>query len=276
MSDSGSNLSRWLWDAERFGFTPGKLVKRLGYGTAPKVLCVSIPKSGTHLLERAVCRVPSLYRRLLPTINDSNLVHYGGLGTLLPQLAPGQVLFAHLAYTMERAAEAQANDVKVLFMIRDPRAVVCSQADYIFKRENHPQHDVFAAEATPKARIARAIRGNQATELSSVGQRLAEFSGWLAAAGCVVRFEDLVGPRGGGEETRQRESLDRVFDYLQVGLDADGRTAIREAVFSEASPTFSKGSTTGWKGRMDSELLGLMRETAGAQMKLYGYPDTRD
>ena len=42
---------RW-WTLERFGFTPAKLARRAAPGKGPKVFCVSVPKAGTHLLER--------------------------------------------------------------------------------------------------------------------------------------------------------------------------------------------------------------------------------
>ena len=47
-------LARQLWTAQRFGLTPRKLAGRAARAGVPRVLVVSLPKAGTHLVERAV------------------------------------------------------------------------------------------------------------------------------------------------------------------------------------------------------------------------------
>ncbi|GAH00802.1 unnamed protein product [marine sediment metagenome] len=36
-------------------------------------MCVSLPKSGTHLLERALCLHPNVYRKFIGTLEDRRL-----------------------------------------------------------------------------------------------------------------------------------------------------------------------------------------------------------
>jgi len=45
-------LRRFAWDLERFGLTPGKLVAHVINRTEPRVVVISVPKAGTHLVER--------------------------------------------------------------------------------------------------------------------------------------------------------------------------------------------------------------------------------
>jgi len=52
--------ARHAWTFRRFGLSPRKLVARIGNRTEPPILCVSLPKAGTHLLERALCLHPRL------------------------------------------------------------------------------------------------------------------------------------------------------------------------------------------------------------------------
>src|SRR4029077_11678276 len=86
------------WSLERFGMSPAKLRYRVWDPGAPKVLCVSIPKAGTHLLERAICLHPKLYRKLLPTVSDENVHRWGGHSGLIAKMHPGLVVTAHLRF----------------------------------------------------------------------------------------------------------------------------------------------------------------------------------
>src|SRR5207237_5238920 len=86
------------WTLRRFGLTPGKLVRRASDRDAPRVFCVSIPKAGTHLLERALCLHPRLYRKLLPTVADDNIGRWCGFDNLLRRIRPGEVVASHLRF----------------------------------------------------------------------------------------------------------------------------------------------------------------------------------
>src|SRR3982751_3014848 len=91
-------LDRHLWTLQRFGLSASKAPSRMRPAGAPRVLCVSIPKAGTHLLERALCLHPRLYRKVVPTVTDDKLRRYGGLDGLLARVKPGQVIVSHLRF----------------------------------------------------------------------------------------------------------------------------------------------------------------------------------
>ena len=270
-------VKQWLgdrrWDAERFGWTPSGLAARVSPTGLPVVLCVSVPKAGTHLLERAICRTPGLYRRLLPTVNDENAARWNGLPALLQSSRGGQVLMAHVRHTTEVARAATAGPVRTLFMIRDPRDIVLSQASYIYGEKNHPRHALFAAAADDDERIALAIRGSVQGGLPSVGERLREYAGWLSSGALVLRFEDLIGPRGGGQAARQEQALASMYEFFDVELDSAVVEKIREGIFSAHSPTFSKGIVGRWRDRFDDRLRALFKETAADELIAYGYAD---
>ncbi len=94
-------IRRWVWDLERFGLTPRKWAARRQRAQLPRVTVVSIPKAGTHLVERALCLHPQLYRPLLPTLGPRNVERFGGLGRIVEGLGPGAVLISHLPYSEE-------------------------------------------------------------------------------------------------------------------------------------------------------------------------------
>src|SRR5688572_2400184 len=111
------------WTLQRFGMTPGKLRHRAFDRSAPTVFCDSIPKAGTHLLERALCLHPRLYRKVRPTVGDGNVVRWHGLDGVLDGLRPGQVVVSHLSFQPGYPRVLDAHGVASVFLVRDPRDI---------------------------------------------------------------------------------------------------------------------------------------------------------
>jgi hypothetical protein len=269
------NYSRYflaaLWNLDRFGLAPRKLASRFHNQSAPRIFSVSIPKSGTHLLERALCLHPRLYRRWLPTIRENNVGKWGDFNSLLKKLRPGQIVVSHLGFSKNVLRTIEQEDIKGILMMRDPRDIVVSQMHYIIRRKKHPRHGVFWAQQDDKKRLELAILGHKETHLTSIGDRLAEFYGWLENGFLPVRFEELIGPRGGGGATEQMRVIRQIYGFL--GVDLDPRTAkrIAGALFSSVSPTFRKGTVGGWREYFDLETTHLFKAVAGDSIVKYGY-----
>lgn len=236
------------------------------------MLCVSIPKAGTHLLERALCLHPRLYRALVPTITMRKARRYGGVDRLLARLRPGEVVMAHLPFDPAYTESAARRGVRVVFMVRDPRDVVISQVRYVTGRTDHWAHGLFTAKDGTHEQLRLAIAGDPVGRpRRSLDDRLAEYEGWLDAATYVLRFEDLVGVRGGGDATRQRDSLGGLFRAIGLPADPVREEAIARALFSADSPTFRKGTIGQWREVFDDELRDLAKDVAGARLRRFGY-----
>ena len=266
------SVPRNRWTFERFGLTPSKLVHRLTVrGRSPRVLSVSLPKAGTHLLERALCLHPGLYRKLMPTVWPEALARRGGLPGLLRTLSPGQIAIAHIPFREGYREMLERSRTSTLFLVRDPMDIVVSQAHYAVKHRNHPYHESFARAPDLRGRIEIAIDGDAAAGLDSIAQRLDRYEGWLSGADLVVRFEDLVGPGGGGDRDAQHAILQDIYRHL--GVESDPRLVERvcDRLFSSESPTFRAGAIGGWREHMDDELLGRFRTAVGNRRSRYGY-----
>ena len=260
---------RRAWTLERFGLTPGKLVARVANRREPKILCVSLPKAGTHLLERALCLHPRLYRRILPTLHDNNIGRWGGLEALLGRLRPGQLLVSHLHFRPEYPRLLREHGVRCLFLIRDPRDILVSQAFYIVGDPRHYLHSLFAALPDLPARLRVGITGDTTHGLLSFRDRLAAFAGWLDASDLVVRYEQMIGGAGGAEQ--QRSTLRSVYEASGLPLDDAALNALLPRLVSRASPTFRRGSTGEWTKHLGPELVALLESGAGAELERYGY-----
>ena len=261
-------LTRHWWTAERFGVTPRKLLERVTQTRLPKVLCVSLPKAGTHLVERAVCLHAGMHRRILPTLNPEN-VGAEGLAGVLRKLRPGQVVLAHLPFDPAYPELVERQGVRALFAVRDPRDIAVSLAHYIEGRGDHPLHFVYSSRPDERSRIELAILGDADVRppAPSLESLLAGFAGWLKSGAPVVRFEELIGVRGGGDADAQAQAVADMYSYL--GLDPGKDVADR--LFSTASPTFRAGQIGQWRDRFDPGLEALFHRETGRWMEVYGY-----
>jgi hypothetical protein len=262
-------LDRWTF--ERFGLTPSKLARRATDRSAPHVFCVSIPKAGTHLLERALCLHPRMYRKLIPTVSDENIEKYRGFEKLLRRIRPGEVVASHLRFATPYPEQLRRSGVSGVFLVRDPHDIVVSQVHYVSKRADHRLHDVFAERDDAREKLRLAIAGDRDRGAASIGERLDYFAGWLDAGCLVLRFEDLVGPGGGGDAERQRASIASLLRHVGL-VEEDGTVdAIAKELFSSESPTFRKGSAGGWRSAFDPELERLFDQVVGDRAIPYGY-----
>jgi hypothetical protein len=263
------------WTLERFGLSPSKLIRRLGPGDAPTVFCVSLPKSGTHLLERALCLHPALYRKAIPTVSDGNIDRWHGLDGLLRRLRPGQVVMSHLRFRPAYRDILERHHTRPIFMVRDPRDVVVSQVHYVSKRADHHLHGRFGQEPSVRDKLRLAIVGDQAHGLPSIGERLEYFTGWLGSGCLVVRFEDLVGPDGGGDGALQRACVTAIFGHLDLDTSESGVDEVCRRLFSSDSPTFRRGRIGQWTESFDDDLVSLFDHVVGDRASPFGYGRAR-
>ena len=230
-------LARQLWTAQRFGLTPRKLAGRAARAGVPRVLVVSLPKAGTHLVERAVCLHPRLYRQFRRTLNPEN-VGPEGLDGVLRTLRPGQVAVAHLPF--DPAYASLLEGVRTLFVVRDPRDMAVSLAHYIEGRGDHPLHFAYGERPDERSRIELAILGDAEARppAPSLESLLAGFAGWLESGALVVRFEDLIGARGGGGDDAPGADAARDLRLPRRGARAGGE----KAALLEREPDLPQGA----------------------------------
>jgi len=263
---------RWLWTAQRFGLTPRGLRQRLAPpGRGRPVLCVSIPKSGTHLLERALCLHPDLYRRLLPTLHPFNVARYGGPERVLAGTRPHQILVTHLYASPGTVAAVRAAGTATLFMQRDPRDVLVSLVFYAVRVRTHHLHPRLAALPDLKQRLLLLIRGDPASGIPPWGERLDAFTDWLNEDVLPVHFEDLIGARGDGDAAAQTRTLRRIFEHVEVPVPEAWLERAAAVLFHRCSPTFRKGAIGQWRETFDDEIAAAFDAEAGPGMRRLGY-----
>ncbi|MDT0379882.1 hypothetical protein RM572_14040 [Streptomyces sp. DSM 42041] len=157
---------------------------------------------------------------------------------------------------------------------RDPRDTVISMINFLEGRTpagygNFYEFDVFhrtlRSMKTWEEKIDYALR-----DPSFLGRDQFERSMWLLRHPdvCTVRFEDLVGPKGGGSRERQVGALSRILTHLSSDIDAE---EIVDRIYNESSWSFFKGRSGAWQEHFTDRNAERFREQFGDLVEQYGY-----
>ncbi len=268
-----------------------------------RVVANSVPKSGTHLLARLLvllgfeqANIGGIRSHLVsgPYAPIKRLLRGRGsekvtVGVVSPEqvdrrwlgrrlagrVADGQFVTAHCVHTPELAGLFRELGMRTVCILRDPRDVAVSQLHHIKKRKQHPVHREFVALGSDGERLMFSIRGGElgGREMLSLDERYRRFSGWAAEEeAVVVRFEDLVGPEGGGSAEAQRLAVGRVAAHLGVGADEETLARVGEGIFGTGQ-TFRKGMIGGWREEFTAEHERAAEEVVGPLLVELGYED---
>ena len=265
-----------------------------------RVVANSIPKSGTHLLDRLLVLLgfemieggirPHLVsgrygpvRRLLRGRGEKvtigvvspQQVSRRWLARRLSGIPEGGFINAHCLHSPELADLFRREGMKIVCILRDPRDVAVSQMHHIKQRKQHFAHEGYMALPSDRERLMVSIRGGElgGRELQSLERRYRQFLDWERDGGAVmVRFEDLVGPEGGGSEEAQRLAVGRVAGHLGVPVEERTIDLVGKNLFG-AGRTFRRGQIGGWREEFSAEHERALEETAGPLLVELGYQE---
>ncbi len=265
-----------LVGGSRFSSTRKRLGASLGVRKPEHVMGI-----GSHMVSGG--RLPTIRRflrsrgleKVTVGVDFPEQVDRRWLKRRLGRVSDGQFVTAHCVHTPELADLLREQGMRTVCILRDPRDVAVSQMHYIKRLKKHPVHEGFAALPTDGERLMFSIRGGElgGREMLSLDERYRRFSGWASEEGAVVvRFEDLVGPRGGGSAGAQRRAVGKVAAHLGVAADEATLARVGEGIFGEGQ-TFRKGMIGGWREEFSAEHERAAEEVAGPLLAELGYAD---
>ena len=266
-----------------------------------KVLVNGIAKSGTHLLKkivslagyqqhpfclgaahanRAVVAFSEQHETVLgPGIEigaaDPTPIHELLLRQLIRAMQPGFVFNGHCAFDPALAQLLYEERVKIIGILRDPRDIALSLARYLIKHR-HPVVQGQSEEQLLHAVMDGLVLNPNPRIPPRTVRNLAEsceaFLPWMDYPNTLtVRFEDLVGAEGGGDEDVQLAAIQCVQAFL--GKDMARAEEIRGKAFG-GTRTFSGGQIGGWQSAYSPELCAKAEQVFGEYLRLTGYsPD---
>ncbi len=235
----------------------------------------SVPKAGTHLLKRGLALLPGVTALdwHFDIRQSAEEVRVGLLA-----LPPGAAATGHLVHRPDYVAALAGLELAHFLVLRDPRDVALSLAEYIPTLRAHYLHELFEGLGFEQ-RLMVCIRGLaeprpawDSVALHDVDTLYRQFLPWRGEPGVHgLRFEDLVGTAGGGDPALQRATLAGVAQALDVTLDAAGLAAVARGIFDPASPTFRRGEIGGWRERYAPEHVRAFKDVAGPLLVELGY-----
>ena len=194
------------------------------------VICNSYPKSGTHLLYQILYSIPGLKKwddivsvqALCGIMNTPSHIRWK-IGS-----APDRsIIRSHLMFSDETRDILAEYDCKVLFIYRDLRDVARSHAQWVAKEKRIFLHDVYTNYLQDfDERLMASICGlplgtpfGSNISQPDIGQDFSRWKRWINDPQTLaVRFEDLVGERGGGSEEERLKTITRILDHLGVEM----------------------------------------------------------
>ncbi len=240
----------------------------------PPVLLTTVPKCGTNILRELFRDIPGL--NYLQEMRRNDQTEPAELDAALSR-AEGMWVVGHIPYSDGIAEAVAARSARVVFAFRDPRAYVISLAHHIHRFDTHVMHEHFRANLQDmEDSIEAVIRGvhlGVGRFLPDVATYFRRFDGWRSfPAAYTTTFEEIVGPKGGGDLESQRRAVDDILRH--VGFEPLSPRAVEllaDLMFYTASPTFRRGRIDDWKERFTPRLKAAFKETAGDLLVDLGY-----
>jgi len=258
------------------------LARAMIFGSSPRVLANSIPKAGTHVLTSMLPKLPRMMRSgrhyafprfALPGSEpDWKLVEHA-----LSSVNRGQFATAHFPYRPELSLVLQRLGYRTVFILRDPRDVVVSNAFYITRSKRHHRYERFNRDfADMGDRIMACITGLPSDEtgpaLDSIGERLRQYLPWRDEPTTYAsRFESLIGPSGGGTVEQQRHEIEAIARHVERQLSPDQVDRVARSLWSPRSSTFRRGEIGDWKNHFGDSHKVAFKQHAGRELIALGY-----
>ena len=221
-----------------------------GYANIPKkIVIISVPKCGTHLLGKCI--------NLLGFEPSFKFTSAGTKEELQKHLNSKKNIMIHLSYKDEFKEILEQPDIVTFFIYRDPRDQLASWAYYMLKHNqalyinNNPPistltyDEVLNSLITEGEKIYYYKNSNiRANDLYAYYHLFLPWQKYLFV--CSIKFEDIIGPHGGGSLPRQIQTLTKIASHLHIDLSPEKLEYVIENLFGE-SHTFRKGKIGGWE-----------------------------
>jgi sulfotransferase 6B1 len=230
-----------------------------------KILVLTIPKAGTHLMMKVVEMIAQekFYPFNQTTVREK----------AVEELCEGEdrLFIDHLLPNYDFLKSDQSDKYIKVVLVRDLRDVCLSYIYWIHTLEM----------ALMPERIKRVYRWPLDERLSkAIMQPDANCgTGWFARNALewiknptvfVCRFEDLVGPLGGGSRNDQEATIEALGKHLGYELSKERVAEIADTLFG-GTLTFRKGQIGEWREHFSPQHIDLFKSALGKELIELGY-----
>ncbi|MBC58054.1 MAG: hypothetical protein CL814_14130 [Confluentimicrobium sp.] len=254
-------------------------LERMGTSSAayvghPPIFANSLPKSGTHLLLQVTRALPGTryLGRFIATSPSLTQVERSLSDQVrrVERILPSETLGSHLYHSEEVSLALERINALHLFIYRDPRDVIVSEAHYLGEMNRwHRMHKHFAKRTSARARLELALDGLD-DRYPECNARLLPYAGWLdEPRALTIRYEDIAG------ENRHAVLEKIVAGFVERGgvvNDHEGLVhALDEAIDPKKSHTFRTGGTGKWRNGLTDQEADYVTARLRPSLDAFGY-----
>lgn len=223
---------------------------------------MTIPKSGTFITAKAIKMLTGIQ------IGGSVMNHYRFTDSFLLE-NPGIKTTAHLTKNFEPLRNN--NSVKRILVVRDLRDVCISAVYWLRKNDWYSyaiDHSNFYKMEIDDQLSYMIDLEHDEYSIKSFARRAIL---WMNTPGVLtVRFEDIVGEKGGGSKELQIQTLKNIADYLEVAVSQEILEYVSDNLWGGGG-TFRIGKKNNWKTQFNEKNKILVQQVLGEELQELGY-----
>lgn len=247
----------------------------------------SIPKCGTHFI------MTSIYYMINKRVDEGcDYVYQSEFNSndyshvLLNLKGAPYIHKTHVPYFPEMEEVFLNTDCKWILFIRDPRDACISLVFYLenftgdvrdFMWVNSSVYDTLSFDE----KLAAIMTGSCCTNYLKTFY--APIMNWKNSPyGITIRFEDLIGPHGGGTQEKQFLAIEQMANYLNVKLSAQEIEAIAEYSYGNSPDqnilghTYKRSQIGSWKTFFSESNERLFHEVFEQEFIESGYKEPKE
>lgn len=244
------------------------------------ILVNSIPKSGTHLIMKCIelltqkeciwigdaIRETYYNHKFLNSLTGADIreIEYS-----FNSLSDEVFLYSHMRYSDNFNSVITNRNYKVFFIYRDPRAQAVSWARWQISHNKNRGLDIDQALMSI-IQDKRMYEGDW-KNINGIRDLYEAYLPWRVNPKIfAIRFEDLVGPCGGGDFEKQFKTVEDIAKYLELDLTKESLNDICLELFG-GTVTFNDGQIDGWKKYFKKDHVDAFKKNAGQLLIDLGY-----
>ncbi len=243
---------------------------------------VTLPKAGTNFIKFIIDDILK-YKNISIKVEKSQVY-------MFPSSPIKQRSWAHAIAIPKNISTAIKFRYKIIFLIRDLRDQLVSFAYYIKKNRSNEkakklQPKLYELARLPINEMLREMmvdssffedwmRINEPTNLTHINDFYDLYLPWMELPFVyTTRFENIIGPEGGGTEAALIEEIINIASFLDIKLTEKDAMKIakgRSKWFGH-SETYRTGKIGNWKNEFSDEHKKLFKDFCGQQLIDLGY-----
>jgi len=218
----------------------------------------SIPKCGTFLLAKCITLLTSKQSVKFFTESATD-------GLDIPKITNKKFLLGHSPYSKNLETKLAKENYKVFLIYRDPRDQVISHAKWILENSehyamcDHQKKCPLPLDAIIDILIEKDLKN-----------RFNLYLEWFKSPiVCPIKFENLVGPQGGGNLSLQKNEIKKICNHIKIDCKKNIDSCIKQ-LFGNTL-TFRGGQIGKWKKILTQQQKDNIKKYAGELIINLGY-----